>query len=222
MTNEEQQNITYEQFQKLIRDNYQPVAASETARAALHRIRQTGTVQAYNTAYLRHVNMITDMSVADQLYLYKQGLQPHIAREVGIHRPTSFMECMNLAQRIEIEQRTLRPNQRNQYTSNAPRMTYASSTATNTYPTTHVQTFSAPVPMEVATVDIQTRNENTDTQHHQEDQTITTINALNRSTIRSPLTPQERQECMQKGLCFYCRQRGHLSRQCPSKNVSRQ
>jgi hypothetical protein len=42
------------------------------------------------------------------------------------------------------------------------------------------------------------------------------------TNTRAPLSTEECQRCMQKGLCFVCRQQGHLSRQCPSKNGQRQ
>ena len=32
----------------------------------------------------------------------------------------------------------------------------------------------------------------------------------------SPLTPEERKHCIEKGLCFHCRKAGHLSTACPT------
>jgi len=230
MTEQERQNITYDTFKQMIRTNYQPVAAAETARAALHRIQQKGTVQAYNALYLRLMNQITDMSTADQMYLYKQGLQSHIAREVSIHRPTTLMECMNFAQRAEIELRQLRPNPRP--TGN---VTYPSSSRAP------FGSFRAPAmhamntPMEVAAMDGDfdwsdaygesgTAGDNTGypTTTHAVNATSSMSKPNTNNHARNPLSNEERQRCMQKGLCFVCRQQGHLSRQCPSKNGQRQ
>ncbi len=226
MTEQEKQNITYDTFKQMIRTNYQPVAAAETARAALHRIRQAGSVQAYNALYLRLMNQIVDMSMADQMYLYKQGLQTHIAREVSIHRPTTLMECMNFAQRAEIELRQLRPNPRPNgnatYPSRAPFGSFRA-------PTMHAMN----TPMEVAAMDgdfdwNDAYGENTasDNTGYTPTHVVNATNAMSKpntnNQARNPLSNEERQRCMQKGLCFVCRQQGHLSRQCPSKNGQRQ
>jgi hypothetical protein len=181
------------------------------------------------------MNQIVDMSTADQMYLYKQGLQTHIAREVSIHRPTTLMECMNFAQRAEIELRQLRPNPR--VISN---MTYPSARGP-------AGSFHAPslhpvsVPMEVAAMNSDfdpyidenvnpapaAENRN-DTHTHAVNATTTmnkprsNVSGNNTNGMRTPMTSDERQRCMQQGLCFVCRQQGHLSRQCPSKNGQRQ
>ena len=230
MTEEERQSITYDTFKQMIRTNYQPVAAAETARAALHRIRQTGSVQAYNALYLRLMNQIVDMSSADQMYLYKQGLQPHIAREVSIQRPTTLMECMNFAQRAEIELRQLRPTPR--MTGNP---TYPSRAPFGSFRAPAMQSTSAPMEVAAMNGDFNWNDaygEST-ASDHTEDTPVHAVNATtmskprfngsaNNNNTRTPLSTEERQRCMQKGLCFVCRQQGHLSRQCPSKNGQRQ
>jgi hypothetical protein len=234
MTTTEQQNITYAQFQQLMRDNYQPVAAAETARSALHRIRQTGGVQAYNALYLRYMNMITDMSSADQQYLYKQGLQPHIAREVSIHRPKTLTECMNIAQRAEIEQRNFRTRNPIQMQSGG-----INGGGYSAYPIGTRSSNGNATPMELALMAVQQVLQQTKQQDHHdytqsepEQPADVSINATNMqtyqranqnpTTFRPMLNPEQRKEYMQKGWCFRCKQPGHLSRQCPSKNGQRQ
>ena len=230
MTEEERQSITYDTFKQMIRTNYQPVAAAETARAALHRIRQTGSVQAYNALYLRLMNQIVDMSSADQMYLYKQGLQSHIAREVSMQRPTTLMECMNFAQRAEIELRQLRPTPR--MTGNP---TYPSRAPFGSFRAPAMQSTSAPMEVAAMNGDFNWNDaygEST-ASDHTEDTSVHAVNATttmskprfngnSNNNTRTPLSTEERQRCMQKGLCFVCRQQGHLSRQCPSKNGQRQ
>jgi hypothetical protein len=47
------------------------------------------------------------------------------------------------------------------------------------------------------------------------------LNAVNMN--RTPtMDPKVRADCLQKGLCFRCKQQGHVSRNCPSKNGQRQ
>ena len=37
----------------------------------------------------------------------------------------------------------------------------------------------------------------------------------------NPMTTQEREDIMRKGLCFGCKEPGHISRNCPKKNQGR-
>ena len=98
----------WETFKKLLLDNYLPVSAAETSRAALYRLKQQGSVAAYCDIFLRHLNNVDDMNLADQMFLFKQGLQTYIAKEVNQKGPKTLADCMSFAQRAEIENRTYR------------------------------------------------------------------------------------------------------------------
>lgn len=214
--------LDFEAFKTMVQTNFNPVGAAVASRAALHRIKQTNSVQAYNGAFLNHLNAIAHkMEEDDKMFLYTQGLQPHIAREVQMHRPKNLHECMHLAQRAETDQRQWRFNGRPG--GNASR-----------YSPMAMQ--SGAVPMEVAMmadeptnvsygsngqwvyVDAAGDEQPTEVKQTKNNEQVS-VNAvnLNRAPMRSSLTEQQRQECMKKGLCFYCQKQGHLSRTCPSK-----
>jgi hypothetical protein len=106
--------LDWNKFKQTLLANYQPVEATETARAALYRLKQQGSVASYCDVFLRHLNNIEDMTPSDQLFLFKQGLQTHIAKEVNTQHPKTLSEAMSYAQRADIENRTYRNNdQRN-------------------------------------------------------------------------------------------------------------
>jgi len=96
-------------FKKTLLANYRPVEASETARVALHRLKQSGTVAAYCDSFLKHLNNIDDMNLQDQIFLFKSGLTPYIAKEVHQQRPKTLADAMSYAQRAELELRIYRP-----------------------------------------------------------------------------------------------------------------
>ncbi len=102
----------WDKFKKALLLNYAPVEAAETARVALHRLKQTHTVAAYCDVFLRHLNNIEDMSTADQIFSFKNGLQSYIAKEVHQHHPKTLAEAMTYAQRAEIESRVYRTEPR--------------------------------------------------------------------------------------------------------------
>ncbi len=102
----------WDKFKRQLLRNYAPVEAAETARTALHRLKQTHTVAAYCDVFLRYMNNVEDMAVADQLFLFKQGLQNHISKEVSLQHPKNLHEAMSFAQRAEIESRSYRTDPR--------------------------------------------------------------------------------------------------------------
>lgn len=106
----------WDKFKKTLLATYQPVEATETARAALYRLKQTGAVAAYCDMFLRHLNNVNDMNVADQIFLFKQGLQHYIAKDVK--HPKTLAEAISYAQRADIEgraYRTMDSRSRNNY-----------------------------------------------------------------------------------------------------------
>lgn len=146
----------WETFKKLLLDNYLPVSAAETSRAALYRLKQQGSVAAYCDIFLRHLNNVDDMNLADQMFLFKQGLQTYIAKEVNQKGPKTLAECMSFAQRAEIENRTYRNlnlEQKNRSFRNGLGNQFNINTAYNNgfnrYGTTNNSSNSYSVPMEL-------------------------------------------------------------------------
>ena len=111
---EENQVKTCQQFKEEFKKHYQPLQAAETARTALYRLKQTGAVKTYIERFLLHVQYITKMDEDDKIFLFKQGLQAQIARDVSFQRPKTLFEAMEFASRSEADSRSYRFGSANQ------------------------------------------------------------------------------------------------------------
>jgi len=107
-------------FVAALKERFQPLAASRTARAQLRGLRQAGmTVAEYSYKFNNLIQLITDMSEADQVELFVYGLRNAIAREVDMSDPKTLQDAMTRAQRVELildNRRTYNP--RSHFSSN--------------------------------------------------------------------------------------------------------
>jgi hypothetical protein len=68
------------------------------ARRRLARLKQSGSVKAYNkrfTEILMETDVVPD---AEGRWRYVEGLKPHVAAQVEMKQPTTLMQAMQLAQ----------------------------------------------------------------------------------------------------------------------------
>jgi hypothetical protein len=111
-----EQTLTWNQFKETMKQRFQPVAASRTARANIRYLRQGGkSVAEYCSLYYRQMQLINDMSEVDKMENFKYGLQPTILSEVDRGNPQSLEEAMSLAQRTELRLRALRQSSSSHY-----------------------------------------------------------------------------------------------------------
>jgi len=235
----------WDSFKQTVLSNYRPVEAAETARASLHRLKQNGTVAAYCDMFLRYLNHIDTMHVQDQLFLFKNGLQHHIAREVSIQHPQTLSEAMSFAQRAELESRN--------YHQNRNKPPFRSMNLHNSAFRNNGNN-AASVPMELGNINIEhypsedafyEYNHETDQQEEEyyeqsqmepdlEQEQEQSLNAMNnygrfqskgigvRPTFynnnRVPgLTKEQYEKYRASGACFSCGRTGHMKTQCQSK-----
>lgn len=92
----------WEEFKSKFKLRFQPLAASKIARATIRTLKHRHKVGGYNQEYLKCMQLIDDMSVADQIDIYISGLQQHIAMEVDRKDPKTLSEAMDAAQRAEL------------------------------------------------------------------------------------------------------------------------
>lgn len=81
---------------------FRPLAASRMARSAIRNLKQRFKVASYSAEFQKHLQLISDMSVADQIEFYISGLQSHLAMEVDRDEPKTLAAAMESAQRIEL------------------------------------------------------------------------------------------------------------------------
>lgn len=96
----------WDEFRAAFSARFSPLDAARVARASLRKLRQRRNVAEYSTAFLKQIELIPDMSLADQLEYYINGLHVRLADEVDRQRPTTLHEAMNAAQREELRQAT--------------------------------------------------------------------------------------------------------------------
>lgn len=89
-------------FSAALKERFQPLAASRTARSQLRNLRQSNmSVSEYSSKFSSLVQLISDMSQADQVELFIYGLRSAISREVDLREPKTLYEAMTAAQKVE-------------------------------------------------------------------------------------------------------------------------
>jgi hypothetical protein len=89
-------------FSVSLKERFQPLAASRTARSQLRNLRQSNmSVSDYSSKFSSLVQLISDMSQADQVELFIYGLRAAISREVDLREPKTLYEAMTAAQKVE-------------------------------------------------------------------------------------------------------------------------
>ena len=189
---------TWSQFKEAFLKHFLPVATKDGARAALHRIKQRNNVAGYCDEFNRQLIILdtNDMSEADQLFLFKQGLRTDLAHDLFLLNPKTLPEAQAAAVRIEIE----KPQQKK----------HNHNWNNNTYHRQHQHAQQGATPMELGSVQTET-DEGTDetfsdTESNDEEQHL---NVMRKQGNR--LNPEQVEEYKRTGKCFKCGKYGHLS-----------
>lgn len=170
-----------------LRAHFLPYGAEKIARTKLRLLKQTHTVQGYSTLFMQTVQHVPNMHVDDQIEAYVTGLKHGIYREVVLKDLRTLQEVMDFA--VFVESRLQHRDHRDRigFTPFASRSSPAPSTGIN-------NSSSTPMDLSVAAA--------------------VDINAMNGQVLKK-LTDAERDQLRREGRCFRCRQRGHMSRDCP-------
>jgi hypothetical protein len=89
-------------FKAAVRERFQPVSASRTARAALRSLQQGNeSVAEYQAQFYKLIQLINDMNEADQIEHFLLGLRSSIAAEVDRCNPQTLQQAMIEAQKTE-------------------------------------------------------------------------------------------------------------------------
>jgi hypothetical protein len=100
---------TWERFKSWFLVRFQPIAVVKTARARLCRLKQRGvSVAAYTNEFLQLMQMIPDMSSADQIQYYVSGLSNvKVVEQVELKEPKSLLDAMEIAQQTDLRVKDL-------------------------------------------------------------------------------------------------------------------
>jgi len=91
--------LTWDEFVEALRKRFRPVAAVQVARQHLAKYRQAPgqTVSSYTHGFLTIKAVIDDMSPADQVFQYTNGLLPSIASRVWEKQPATLPDAIQEA-----------------------------------------------------------------------------------------------------------------------------
>lgn len=93
---------TWAAFARAITAQFQPVNSTENARAALCSIRQTTGVQAYAGRYRALLLQLPDISPADAMFRFINGLKSSVQVMVRLSNPTSLDAAISAAERVDV------------------------------------------------------------------------------------------------------------------------
>lgn len=196
-------NQDFEQFKQTFLAKYRPVDQARTARAKLKTLKQTTSVAAYNNEFSNVIQLIHDMSLADKLDKYFDGLkQPVLERLPVLETFTSVADAMNAANSIDT--RIYKPSGHGFNRGNFQRGGYNGG---------YGQQRSSNKPsVQVNNVQAQDSNE------YEQDEDKSTSGYSVNAVRFTKLTDEQRLVLRREGRCFKCRNVGHLSRDCPTRN----
>lgn len=202
------QPISWKQFKDQAFKRYRPVQASDTARAILFTLRQTGSVQGYYDAFYRQIQMINDMAEADRVSFFMRGLRRNIAREVLRDRPVTLQDAVNKAILCEAMDRDF-----SRFNGSSGLEVRRGGSDKRVFKS------NGPVPMELGNTEI--------TQTGIEESEITemgSLAAVGTGNRVGRMSDEEHQRHMRQGLCFRCHKSGHMIMNCPEtgQNFSNQ
>jgi hypothetical protein len=191
--NSDQPFTSIEDFKSRIRTHIAPYGIAKTTRAKLKHLRQTHSVQAYNTLFMQMMIHLPNMDVDDVIEHYRSGLKSHLQEKIADKEFTSIHNIMDSI--VLIDQRIQQHDIGNRQTSsyrNSSSSSYRPSSIP--VPSSMTSTSSTSAPMDLSAAESE-------------------VNAMNGQPLKK-LTDAEREQLRRENKCFRCRTAGHMANQC--------
>jgi hypothetical protein len=176
-------------FSNSLKKQFKPINFQKIARDKLFNLRQTKSVVQYIYEFHALCLDIDDISEGEKLDKFKRGLKWDVQQEVELKDPKTLEDAMQIAQRIDSIQWTCRQNRERYH--NRTKSSYGESR-------------NNPIVINSAEQSgIVSENQSA------------SLNAVQSKTRNSRLQVNERVRCMEKNLCFNCKEPGHRIAECP-------
>ena len=92
-----EQIVDWAEFVAGLHSRFRPMQAATVARHRIASLKQTGSASAYANIFQKELTPITDMSPADKIFFFRQGLKPALAQKVLEKNPKTLHEAMDIA-----------------------------------------------------------------------------------------------------------------------------
>ena len=200
--------LTWTDFATGLRKQFTPISEKKIVRGKLYSLKQTGSVQAYTSAFRELQFHLADVLELEAYTLYERGLKPSVQDGIHHHFPQTLEETIAYAEQFDAKHLGSRgafyhPESSRPSGSGKPRF------------------FAKKSPAKLNAAQVEVPNDTAET----------SIAAVGRQkkkqgggqlvTGSGPPNP-ERQRLRREGRCFKCEQTGHLIRDCPQGNGNRQ
>ena len=93
--------VTWVDFETLVRNQFRPVNADRIARERLAALRQKTSVAAYTHEFRAIVLDLPEMGEADRLFAYIRGLKPQVAALVQVSNPATVAAAAITAENVD-------------------------------------------------------------------------------------------------------------------------
>jgi hypothetical protein len=212
--NKPNKTFTWDEFYKLITERFNPVETNKVARAKLSGLKQTGSASDYGVEFVRVVQQITDMTEADKIYRFIDGLKPKTMEDVDRAQPETLEKAMSLAVQADLRFKHQQQKKQTQQTKPSTNRTLFSPSF-NPKPTSFRpfnNNYRNPNQMDLSNMEnvSEQGNEN----KNQNDPSLSAIQSIKGPGL-SKLMDEERAYLRSIGGCFRCRKRGHMWSSCP-------
>ena len=226
--------VSWADFKQRFLQRFRPLAASRMARAAIRNLKQRFKVASYSAEFQKHLQHISDMSVADQIEFYISGLQSHLAMEVDRDAPKTLAAAMECAQRVELMLASRRGTSTfGRSRSYLPPTSYHQSGTGRSEDAMDLSALQEA--LEQGRPQEETNNESSASDSPTTSSILLRLAAMlqrgggrsnfgrgrgptrgGRNTRVPNLSQEEYDKLSSEGKCFRCRQTGHLARNCSS------
>ena len=199
---ERSQITDFETLAQMILNRFRPLDIVAQARRKLAKLHQTGSVEAFNQAFMQVISLIPTMNEEERINSYRYKLKFELQKQLVTQEYHSLSAIMNVALRTDallFEHNMIKSsNNRSQFRSGGFKHRGDNNN-------------TAAAAAQVNNIKIEQPDASNE---HEHDQSAANYNVPVNYVSIKPLDEAERQRCRELNLCFRCRKPGHRSAQC--------